>query len=720
MNTISRKDPSPSSLLHGSDDQPCRGRSAARRLAMMVVAAMVAFAGAGGLLVTQALDHARDVAREDATFQAKLAARAIDDGLAFAQTTLAGMAGSFPTVALLADSSQCQLLFAGLGPFSRGHIDVIRNDGQVACSSLSERGAPAGATHAGAAWLSEPMKVSTPWVSPSFTDRLTGDQAIAVVMRLPDASGQPVAFLAMVLTLTPLSDSLAATYAGPRGFSFSVLANGTAVSAPTSAGSAEAKPTGADDVALLTGSAQVKVPVWRIEASIAEAKALESTRALLLRGAGFAIAALALVVLLLFLVNRQIARPLDQLAVAERKLRTSEERLQLLLHGARDYAIVMLDTDGRVASWSPSAQMLDGYAQEEILGRPYDVFFTQEEVATGAPAQSLRTATSAGRDEHEGVRVRQDGSRYWARTVITARRDTAGELKGFVTVAHDATVRREVELATIRMNTELEQRVQDRTTQLELQAAQLHAANAELHAFSYSVSHDLRAPLRAIRGFATILSDRCTEDMPSEIGHYSARIVANTETLTQMVEALLSLSATQQTAMKLTTLDLTTLARSAWDELAPELDGRRVDFLLHPLPPGHGDPRLVRQVVANLLGNAVKYTKKQDQAVIEMGSLVSPEGTVYFVRDNGAGFDMRRADELFEVFRRLHDAEEFPGTGIGLASVQRIVSRHGGRVWAEGEPGLGATFYFTLSPAARNQPLAEPASKKAVFAELAG
>jgi len=669
----------------------------------MVAVAVIAFVGAGGVLALRTLDHARDLARQDAGFQANLAARSIDDGLTLAQTTLAGMAGSFPTAALLANTDKCQLLFAGLGPFVRGHIDVVRTDGRVACSSLAAQGAPPGATHAGAAWLSVSSASPQPTVTPPFTDHVTGYQAIGVVMPLPGPDGKPLALIAMVLALSPLSDGLAATYAGPRGFTFTVLANGATVSAPTGAGA-----PGKSTAARLTGSAQTKAVSWQIDAGIAETEALGSTRALLVRGAEFGIAALLLVVLLLFLVNRKIAIPLDQLAVAEQKLRVSEERLRLLLHGARDYAIVMLDADGRVASWSPSAQFLDGYAQDEILGQPYDIFFTSAEVAAAEPTEILEAAASTGRHEHEGVRVRQDGSRYWARTVITARRGSAGDLQGFVTVAHDATVRREIELATIRLNAELEQRVEERTTQLEVQAAELHAANAELRAFSYSVSHDLRAPLRAIAGFANILSDRCTDTVPAEIGHYATRIVANAENLTHMVEALLGLSATQRAAMNTTALDMTVLARAAWDELESDLEGRNVEFVLHPLPSGHGDLRLVRQVLANLLENAVKYTKKQDQARIEMDSRVIDEETIYFVRDNGAGFDMRRADEVFQVFRRLHDAEDFPGTGIGLASVQRIVTRHGGRVWAEGETGRGATFYFTLGPGSRNTSNAQP------------
>jgi PAS domain S-box-containing protein len=655
----------------------------------MVAVAVVGFVGVGAFTADRTLDHARDLARQDAAFQAKLGAHAIDDAFALGQTTLAGMAGNFPTAQVVATPEKCRLLFTGLGPFPAGHIDVVLQNGRVACSSLApDGGAPAGASHQGAAWLSQTEPAPAPGVSAPFTDRLTGSPAIAIATQIPDADGQS-AKLAVVLPLPALAGGLAATYAGPRGLTFTVMAGSSLISGATTAAAA----SGGDEAALITGSAAVTGLGWRVDASMPESEALAPTRALLLRGSGLGIAALILVLILLLLVNRKIAKPWDQLAVAEARIRASEEHLRLLLQGARDYSIVMLDVNGRVTSWSPSAQLLDGYLQDDILGHPYEVFFPAEESAAGVPEESLATAAATGRYEHEGVRVRKDGSRYWARTVITARRDMAGEVLGYVTVAHDATVRHEVELATNQMNAELEQRVERRTTQLAQQTAALHAANAELQAFSYSVSHDLRAPLRAIIGFAGILAE---EELPGESGFYLSRIAAGAETLTNMVDALLSLSATQQLAIDAATLDLTTLARSAWDELAPELDGRSVDFVLHQLPPGRGDSRLVRQVLANLIGNSVKYTRTRDAATIEVGSRPADDGPVYFVRDNGVGFDMLQAEGLFTVFRRLHRADEFPGTGIGLASVQRIVARHGGRVWAEAEVDRGATFYFTL------------------------
>lgn len=687
-----------------------RGRSATRRLALMVVATVLTLGGAGGLVAVQTLDHARTEAREDAAFQARLAARATDDAIALARSTVADVATGFPTEQLLAHPEQCRLRFAGVGPFTSAHLDVVTPGGRVVCSSLADTGAPQGATHAGASWVpataappsapaGAPAADQQPELSPAFDDRLTGKRAVAVTASLQDGDGRVVAVLAAVLALPPLSASLAATYGGPRGFAFAVTSDGTTLSDRAGSGAAGAGP-GATGERWLGGSAAVSRVPWRVDASIPEERATRAAEAVLRKGAVLGSAVVALLVLLLLVVHRQIARPLDRLAVAEASVRESQERLQLLLHGARDYAIVMLDPAGRVVSWSAGAEWLDGYASGEVLGRDYAGFFPPDDVAAGRPEHILRAVTAAGRLEDEGVRVRRDGSHYWARTVLTAQRDPAGELQGFVAVTHDATARREAELTITRLNADLEQRVEDRTRQLELQAAQLQAANAELQSFSYSVSHDLRGPLRAISGFASILSDACTRELPQEAALYADRIVRSAESLAQMVDALLSLSATQRAAIHPEALDLTRLAGQVWDELAPERAGRRVDFVLHPLPPGHADPHLARQVLANLLENALKYSGKREHAVIEVGSRTAADGTVYYVRDNGAGFDMRHATGLFTVFQRLHHAEDFPGTGIGLASVHRIVTRHGGRIWAEGEPGRGATFFFTLAPAA--------------------
>ena len=252
----------------------------------------------------------------------------------------------------------------------------------------------------------------------------------------------------------------------------------------------------------------------------------------------------------------------------------------------------------------------------------------------------------------------------------------------------DRASRREQESAA-RYAAELEARVQERT-------AQLATANAELEAFSYSVSHDLRAPLRAIDGYSRMLvedhADRLADDARRMIG----AVRSETQRMGRLIYDLLAFSRAQRAAMEPSDIDMTALAGAARDEALAAEPGRDVQITLRPLAPARGAPTMIRQVWANLLANAVKFTRGREHAAIEIGSSPGVREQIYYVKDNGAGFDGRFAGKLFGVFQRLHPENEFEGTGIGLALVQRIVTRHGGRVWAEGEVGAGATFYFTL------------------------
>jgi len=231
--------------------------------------------------------------------------------------------------------------------------------------------------------------------------------------------------------------------------------------------------------------------------------------------------------------------------------------------------------------------------------------------------------------------------------------------------------------------------------------AELAVANRHLQAFSYSVSHDLRAPLRAISGFTQALADDWGSRFDAEARGHLDRVLAGVERMNQLIDAMLSLGRVVEAGMNRRPIDLSALANDVVRELRAGDSGRTVEVTVHPGMAAVGDPALVRAALANLIGNAWKFTSRRADATIEIGvDTAARGGEAFFVRDNGAGFDMAYADRLFGVFQRLHGQSEFPGTGVGLATVERIVSRHGGRVWAEGEKGRGATFFFTLAPPA--------------------
>jgi light-regulated signal transduction histidine kinase (bacteriophytochrome) len=274
--------------------------------------------------------------------------------------------------------------------------------------------------------------------------------------------------------------------------------------------------------------------------------------------------------------------------------------------------------------------------------------------------------------------VRKDGSRFWANVVVTPLRDDGGTLRGFVKITRDVTERRRAEQEIKRRSLELE------------------AANKELESFSYSVSHDLRAPLRGIEGFSQALQEDYHQQLDGTAQDYLRRIRAATHRMGELIDDLLNLSRVTRAEIYKERIDLSKLAAEIAQELELHEPKRGVSLKIAAGLQAEGDSRLVRVALQNLIGNAWKFTSKRARAEIEFGQQFSNGDRAFFVRDNGAGFDQSYASRLFGAFQRLHATDEFPGTGIGLATVQRIVHRHGGKVWAEGLVNRGATIYFTL------------------------
>jgi PAS domain S-box-containing protein len=629
--------------------------------------------------------------------------------------------------------------------------------------------------------------------------------------------------------------------------------------------------------------------------------------------------------------NRDITEPRK----TEEALRLSEEKLRLLLHGVKDYAILMLDPEGHITTWNDGAERIKGYRAEEIIGEHFSKFYPPEAVAEGKPAQELKIAAEKGRFEEEGWRVRKDGSRFWANVVVTALRDGTGQLRGFGKVTRDITSRKRAdekfkgllesapdaivivdgkgEIVLVNSQTErtfgypreelIGQRIEilvperhcgphtqhrggffsqprartmgaglelhglrkdgtefpveislsplqteegllvssairdvterkrtnealkasEERLQMAVEAAQfgvwdldipkdevirslrhdqifgydslqptwgveiaerhivpedlprfrasfveafksnnffmecrirrledhsvrwicaqgrvyrdpagkpirmmgvvsdttaskqaveeaeqrrqelsqsnfeLAAANKELEAFSYSVSHDLRAPLRTIDGFSLALLEDYADKLDAEGKKHLERVRAATQRMGTLIDDMLNLSRVTRASMRMEKTNISDVAAAVIEELKKSQPERHVEFRIEKGLEATVDSHLLRIILENLLGNAWKFTSKRAEAHIEFGRSSNNGSSAFFVRDDGAGFDPAYADRLFGAFQRLHAMSEFPGTGVGLATVQRIVHRHGGRIWAESSVGHGATFYFTLA-----------------------
>jgi light-regulated signal transduction histidine kinase (bacteriophytochrome) len=328
-----------------------------------------------------------------------------------------------------------------------------------------------------------------------------------------------------------------------------------------------------------------------------------------------------------------------------------------------------------------------------MLGRHYAVLFDRSNPEKGLAkaTQTLRLAASRGQHELSDWHTRKDGSQYWSHSLLIALRDDSGELRGFAKINRDMTDAKRLDDLMRNINDELENRVAERTEQL-------LAANKDLESFSYSVSHDLRSPLRHISSFVSLLDEHLGLQCDEVSARYLSTIGSSARHMSQLIDGLLAFSRLGRSAVNVAPVDFALLVGDVVSQLAHDTEGRVVDWLVAPdLPLVQGDALLLREVWANLLGNAYKYTRPRERALIEIGWSVDPAvGYTFFVRDNGVGFDTKYAGKLFGVFQRLHRASEFEGTGIGLALTRRIVERHGGSIWAESQLGEGSVFYFSL------------------------
>ncbi|MBN2039313.1 MAG: PAS domain S-box protein [Spirochaetes bacterium] len=418
-------------------------------------------------------------------------------------------------------------------------------------------------------------------------------------------------------------------------------------------------------------------------------------------------------VLIVIVLNFQLRKPLQQITNTAERIGNGEIELQAEVEGPREiatlatafnnmtarlreslneldryftYALDLLcicDTDGCFRRLNKEWEAALGFSIEELIGTRFlDYVHPEDKESTVKAFTGLiskeEVLNFVNRYQHK------DGTYRW----IEWRSFPYGDL--IYAVARDITNRILREEEILQMNELLEKRVAERTVQLE-------ETNKELESFSYSVSHDLRAPLRHISGFITLLESEYSSALDEKGKHYLEVISGASQRMGVLIDHLLQLSRTGRQEIKKSYINFNSLISEVIQDFNEEISGREITWEIESLPEINADYSMLRSVITNLIGNAVKFTKIRERALIHIGFFENEKNeTVFFIRDNGAGFDMRYKDKLFGVFQRLHSADEFEGTGIGLASVQRIIQRHGGRIWAEGEVGKGAIFNFTF------------------------
>ncbi len=389
----------------------------------------------------------------------------------------------------------------------------------------------------------------------------------------------------------------------------------------------------------------------------------------------------------------KVTRDLTERKENEEILRQSEERNRLLVEQVTDYAIFMLDENGRIMSWNKGAERIKGYKPEEIIGKYFSIFYPEEDILDGKPPRELRIAKETGKYEEEGWRKRKDGSMFWANVVITSVKNKQGQIIGFSKVTRDLTERKKAE----RELKESHDRYRMLADELRIINEELSYTNQELEQFTSVASHDLQEPLRTIKSFLQLIELRSRDVANEELHLYVEKCFDAASRMKELIQNLLHYTQLSRGQLINEEINVEDLINQSVQNLrgAVEKSGAiisvtsDVEFL-------EGDKIQLQQLIQNLLSNALKFTNaKNPQVRIKC---TRESGHILFsVSDNGIGIEKNDLQKVFDIFRRLHTEKEYPGTGIGLAICKKIVERHNGTIWVESEPGKGTTFYFTLN-----------------------
>jgi PAS domain S-box-containing protein len=360
----------------------------------------------------------------------------------------------------------------------------------------------------------------------------------------------------------------------------------------------------------------------------------------------------------------------------------SESVFRSLIEAVRDYAIFVLDPKGNIMTWNPGAQQIKGYSAEEVIGKNFSIFYLPEDLAKNKPGRELEIAAQTGKLEDEGWRLRKDGTVFWASVVITRILDDKGKILGFGKITRDLTERRR------------------HSEELELRIAERERTNAELEAFSYSVSHDLRAPLRAIEGFSQALREEYSHLFDATANDYLQQVIDASTRMNRLVQDLLNYSRLSRTELMLDRVDLDSALASAMKELTPE-ERNFISVTRHQKTRVMAHEQTLIQILTNLISNGLKFhlPDQPPQVTINIRSGPRPGTVRVSITDCGIGIAKEHQQRIFQVFERLHGIEDFPGTGIGLAIVKRGMERMDGSFGLESSPGKGSTFWVELQSA---------------------